>query len=118
MTLKDKMKKNLFEEQSTTSSREQDGGTYRGAAVGEICIRGGHAVEDYAVSCRYALTPHVNIDFSIANLVLYAFAVSWLRSAFVYDKVSANIASSVPKPSKFQSGQRVVKKVQNTQHYV
>ena len=77
MTLKDKMKKNLFEEQSTTSSREQDGGTYRGAAVGEICIRGGHAVEDYVVSCRYALTPHVNIDFSIANLALYAFAVSW-----------------------------------------
>ena len=61
--------KNLFEEQSTTSSREQDGGTYRGAAVGEICIRGGHAVEDYVVSCRYALTPHVNIDFSIANLL-------------------------------------------------
>ena len=71
------MKKNLFKVQSTTSSREQDGGTYCGAAVGRICIRGGHAVEDYAVSCRYALTPHVNIDFSKANLVLYAFAVSW-----------------------------------------
>ena len=31
-----------------------------------------------------------------------------------YDKVSANIASSVPKTSKFQSGRRAVKLVLNT----
>ena len=38
----------------------------------------------------------------------------WLNVSFVYDKVSANAISSEPKPSKFQSGQRVVKKVLNT----
>ena len=32
----------------------------------------------------------------------------------IYDKVSANTASSVPKTSKFQSGLRVVKTVLNT----
>ena len=34
-----------------------------------------------------------------------------------YDKVSANGANSEPKPSKFQSGHRVVIKVLSTQYY-
>ena len=41
------------------------------------------------------------------NNILYAFVIA-------YDKVSANTASSVPKTSKFKSGDRVVKMVLNT----
>ena len=41
------------------------------------------------------------------NNILYAFVIA-------YDKASANTASSVPKTSKFKSGDRVVKMVLNT----
>ena len=41
------------------------------------------------------------------NNILYAFVIT-------YDKASANTASSVPKTSKFKSGDRVVKMVLNT----
>ena len=34
--------------------------------------------------------------------------VNIINISITYDKVSANTASSVPKPSKFQSGHRVV----------
>ena len=77
----------------------------------DICLS---STESYWVNivCLFTKSRKYWSEVGVVNFFSFTSFFSFPTSS--YDKVSANTASSVPKTSKVQSGQRVVKKVLST----